>query len=52
LMATCARVSFSAATGTAAKMQTSNAALSKNDFEFATHLHLLPGEFAVNGPWH
>jgi hypothetical protein len=30
-------------------MQTSNTALRKNDFEFATHLHLLPGEFAVNG---
>ena len=31
-------------------MQTSNTALRKNDFEFATLLHLLPGEFAVNGP--
>jgi hypothetical protein len=42
-MATCAKISFSAETGAAAKTQTSNAALSKEKFGFVTHLHLLPG---------
>jgi hypothetical protein len=49
LIATYAKVSFSAETGTAAKIKSTNAAVNENNCDFITHFHLLPGGFAVNG---